>query len=127
MDWIIGLIDTLDTALVTTIIVYSAIADLHTLQFTVTHTHTRVLSLHYCILVTDFIARTVAVPLNHTFQISLCYSPQNDFSSLPDFQLSTEPSRLFRHLPTANQFCAAIANCLVVISSQSSSTTYSRD
>jgi 3-deoxy-D-arabino-heptulosonate 7-phosphate (DAHP) synthase class II len=36
LDWMIGFIDTLDTVLGTTGN-YSAIADLHTLQFTVTH------------------------------------------------------------------------------------------
>jgi hypothetical protein len=45
IDWMIGFIVTLYTELGTTDN-YSAIADLHTLQFTVTHTHTRVFSLH---------------------------------------------------------------------------------
>jgi hypothetical protein len=45
MDWMVGFIDTLYTPLGTTG-KYSAIANLHTLQFTVTHTYTRVLSLH---------------------------------------------------------------------------------
>jgi hypothetical protein len=43
LDWMIGLTDTLYTQLGTTRN-YSAIADLHTLQFTVTHTS--VLGLH---------------------------------------------------------------------------------
>jgi hypothetical protein len=43
-DWVIGFIDTLYTLLGTTGN-YSAIANLHTLQFTVIHTHTSVLSL----------------------------------------------------------------------------------
>jgi hypothetical protein len=34
-------------------------------------------------------------------QISLYYSTHKNFSSLPDFQLSTELSRLLHHLPTA--------------------------
>jgi hypothetical protein len=38
LDWLIGFIDHLYTALITTRN-YSAVADLHTLQFTVTHKH----------------------------------------------------------------------------------------
>jgi hypothetical protein len=45
LDWVIGLIDTLYTQLLTTRN-FSAIADLHKLQSTATHTHTKVLNLH---------------------------------------------------------------------------------
>jgi hypothetical protein len=45
MDWMIGFIDTLYTPLGTTGS-YSSAADLHTLQFTVTHTYTIILNLH---------------------------------------------------------------------------------
>jgi hypothetical protein len=50
IDWMIGFIDTLYTPLGTTGS-YSAIADLHTLQFAVTHTHINVLSLLHSLLV----------------------------------------------------------------------------
>jgi hypothetical protein len=74
---------------------YSAIANLHTLQFTVTHTH-------YCpqsatlstsrFLVTDFniVIITVSLSLQHTW--SLLFTAR----------LPTELSRLLRYLPTAN-------------------------
>jgi hypothetical protein len=76
MDWMIGVIDTLYTALGTPRN-YSAIADLHTLQCTVTHTHTHtsVLSLLSvtlstgCYLVTDFNTGTITFSLNHILQI----------------------------------------------------------
>jgi hypothetical protein len=68
---------------------YSAIVDLHTLQFTVTH------KLGFSvftsrILVTDFNTGTVTGSLNHTLQISLYYSTYKVFSSQPDVQLPTE-------------------------------------
>jgi hypothetical protein len=53
-------------------------------------------------MVTDFNTGTITLSLNHTLQISLYYSTHKDFSSLPDFQLSTELSRLLHQLPTAN-------------------------
>jgi hypothetical protein len=120
----IGFIGTLYTHLGTTGS-YIAIADLRTLQFTVTHT------LGFSVftgrfLVTDFKTGTVTVSLNHTLQISLYCSTHKDFSSLSDFQLSTELARFLPHLRTANsglsiQFSAATANYLVAISCQTSS------
>jgi hypothetical protein len=53
------------------------------------------------------------VSLNHTLQISLYYSTHKVFSSVPDFQLSTEITRFHHHLPTANsriQFSVATIN-----------------
>jgi hypothetical protein len=66
------------------------------------------------------------VTLTVSLQISLYYSPHKVFSSLLDFQLSTE----LTGMPTPElwvQFCAATANYLAAISSQSSSTADSRD
>jgi ethanolamine utilization microcompartment shell protein EutS len=60
MDWMIGFIDTLYTPLLITGN-YSAIANLRTLQFTVTHT----LGFSFCssrILATDF--NTVVIPVS---------------------------------------------------------------
>jgi hypothetical protein len=49
IDWVIGFIDTLYTPHGTTGS-FSAVADLHTLQFTVTHTHTLVSSVSHTLL-----------------------------------------------------------------------------
>jgi hypothetical protein len=92
----IGFIHTLYTPLWTTGN-YSAIADLHTV------THTSVFSAFTSrILVPDFNTGTVTASLNHTLQISLYYSAHKYFSSMQDFQLPTEFSRLLHHLPSAN-------------------------
>jgi hypothetical protein len=80
MDWMIGFIDTFYTGN------YSAAADLHTLQFTVTHTlGFSVFNSH--ILLTDFNTGTVTVSLRYTLQISLYCNTRKVFSSQPDFQL----------------------------------------
>jgi hypothetical protein len=100
LDWMIGFVDHLHRSLGATSN-YSAIADLHTLHFAVTHT----------IFFSDFTSRIletyfntgiITVSLNHAFQILLHYSICKVFSSLPDFQLSTKLARLLHHLPAAN-------------------------
>jgi hypothetical protein len=98
---------------------YSAIADLHTLQFTVTHTlRFSVFTSH--ILVTNFNTGTITVSLNHTLQISLYYSTHKDFSSLPEFQLQMN-SLYFSvncQLPTPEfsiQFSPTTAKYLIII------------
>jgi hypothetical protein len=87
LDWMIGFIDTLYTPLGSTGN-YSAIADLHTSRYTVTHT-LRFSVFTSRILVTDFYTGAITVSLNHSVKISLYYSTPKDLSSLPNFQLST--------------------------------------
>jgi hypothetical protein len=75
--------------------VYSSLLQTHLCPLPVTLSASR-------FLVTDFNTGTVTFSLNHAPHISLYYSTHKDFSSLPDFQLSTELARLLHHLPTAN-------------------------
>jgi hypothetical protein len=98
LDWILRFWQ-LNTQLITTNN-YSAVANytlysstLNTLGFLVFTSR---------ILVTDFNTGNTTVSLNHTFQISLYSSTHKNFSSLPDFQLSTEISRFLHHLASAN-------------------------
>jgi hypothetical protein len=96
----IGFIDTLYTPLGTTGN-YSAAANLYILQFTAANTS--VLSLRITAFTihfpaTDFNTGAVTVSLNHTLQISQYYSTRKFFSSLPDFQSSTELALLLNHL-----------------------------
>jgi hypothetical protein len=80
-----GYIDHLYTGLGTTGN-YSAIANLHNLQFAVTRT----LGLSVftsLILVTDFNTGTITFSLNYALQIPLYNSTQKWFFSQPDFQL----------------------------------------
>jgi hypothetical protein len=89
MNWMIGFIDTIHTPFGTTGN-YSAIADLHTLQFIVKHTHTHTPGFSVStsrILAMDFNTATITVLLNYTLQISRYYSTRKDFSSQLDFQL----------------------------------------
>jgi hypothetical protein len=91
LDWMIGFIDILYTTLTNTVN-YSAIVDLHTLQFAVTHTLVSSVydCLHYPFPAKGFNTGATTVSLKHTFQISLYYRTHKVFSSLPDFQLSAE-------------------------------------
>jgi hypothetical protein len=80
---------------------YSAISDLHTLQFTVT----RILSFSFFtsrILGTDFNTGAITVSLNQTHQMSLYYSIHKVFPSQPDCKLSLLPT-LLKRLPLPSQ------------------------
>jgi hypothetical protein len=59
-------------------------------------------SLHSSFPGNGFNTGTIRVSLNYTLQISLYYCTCKVFSSLPDFQLSTELARLLQRLPSAN-------------------------
>jgi hypothetical protein len=103
MDWMIGIFDTLYTPPGTSGN-YSAITDLHTLQFNDIQTSFLSLlqfpmSVSWQRLLTQELYQS---DCNWTLQISLYYRTHTDFSSLPDFQLLTELSRFLHRLPTAN-------------------------
>jgi hypothetical protein len=71
---------------------------------------------HYRFLATDFNTGTITVSLNHTLQISLYYITHKGFSSPLDFQLLTELSRFFHHLPILCCNChlfSIIFDCLL--------------
>jgi hypothetical protein len=89
MVWIIGFIDTLYTPLGTTCN-YSAVTDLHTLQFTAANTSViSLLQSPLAVSLQRILTQTtsITVSLSYTLQISRYYSTRKVFSSQPDFQL----------------------------------------
>jgi hypothetical protein len=99
MDWMIGFIDNLNTPLGTTgLLPTSPNFTVHCCKYQYPQSNT---VSTICFLATVFNTGTITLSLNQRIQILLYHSTCEDFSSLPDFQLSTELSRL-HHLPTAN-------------------------
>jgi hypothetical protein len=108
LDWMIGFIDTLYIQLLTTGN-YSAIADLHTLQFTVTH------ALRFSVFTSQILV-TNLYQSHRNFKSHMEHSLNSLIPFLPFFLNYSANCQLWRH----PQFSAATANSGTRLNSNSS-------